>query len=198
MSNSQKLLCLSALLAVSACATATPPTATLADFDTAIANLSTLNALADTTVPNMPTSGMATYNGIIGFEVTGDADGAVLGDLSMAADFSAATMTGSATNLNALGGDIEDQLLGGTLTMNNGAISGNGMSADLTGTLSGVAEGIGFSTTANLSISGTFHSTNPGTIDADVITGTVSGYSDGDIYLLVTGQTGFYACTSSC
>jgi len=97
---------------VSACATTTPlapgdpATITQADADAAKAEIVSVltSALAgDTTLtPDMPNSGTAQYNGNIVLSDGVDHSYAAIGDVTLDADFGAATIVGTASNFNSL------------------------------------------------------------------------------------------------
>lgn len=195
------ILSVALVAGVSACSSSNSETALPPEVQVAKDKLVLANAMDVTTSADMPTSGSGTYTGKMGFGFNGDVEGGALADISMTANFAANTAAVSASNVQIFGDDIENQTLTGTLNSTGGSIAGTALTGTMSGTLSGTSEGEAFSTTANLTLAGDFRSSNPGTADADVVSGTVTGgfSSEGLTASVVTGENnGFYACMPNC
>lgn len=217
MRKSLLLLGVPLILSLSACAKATPPTKTIEDLGDVIDVFDDAQGLTATTTAAMPTTGSATYTG--NMSTTSSTSDGLIGDMVMDADFSSGDVTGTISNLNLLAdstdlggdqGDVASQLLGGQLTI-NGTITGASLDGTANGDLTGVATGIPVLNSAtvtfdtDLDITGNFLSSNPGTAEADVIqgnlTGTLSATALGQDLGTKTyngTEMGYTVCTSDC
>lgn len=171
--------------ALSACvSTPTPPTITPGDVDDAFNEAERISLLPETALADLPT-GSVTYQGQIGADVSGDAQGDILADMTMIVGFDSNTITGNVSNINLVDPNgIPDQLLEGTLTM-----SGIENDGDLDAVASGQVSGVdidGFDVDADmaLTLDGTVHD-DAGSGDA--IFGDVTGDANGDFLLDIDG-----------
>lgn len=141
-------------VALSGCITA-PTQMTQSEVDDLFAEAKVLlNDGSRVNTPDMPNSGSATYSGytaIYDLDNVGSDGSALLytafvGEVNLAADFGANTLTGNATNFAEADiewdGGVSTQTVGeaatGTLNYTNGTITGNTFGGmDLTGTLTG-------------------------------------------------------------
>lgn len=136
----------------------------------------------------MPTTGTATLNGRLGGNMSGDADGVLLGDLALTSNFATNSVTGAVTNINTFNDDdTPDQLLKGDLTV-NGTISGTGLTANANGTLTGVDGGFKGDSVTNLNLNGTYRQNGTGL----AVTGDVTGGGTGDFDITLSNGK-FYA-----
>ncbi len=199
------MLGLPLLLSLAACATPTPPTMDGDDLLAADLIFNSAGGLAGTSLGNMPSGGMATYSGQI--SSLASATSGIIADMEMTIDFSSATITGQASNINILAedsNDFESQLLGGVLTISNGAVSGTSMTADLNGALSGAARGFAITFNTNFDLAGNFMSSNPGVADANIIQGEATGtmrvgaLGRSETIDFTSGEVGFVVCTTAC
>ena len=84
---------------------------------------------------NMPTSGTATYKGNVGASVVTSNTRTIFGgDVTLQADFGKGTVSGTLGNFRE---DGTGNPIAGTVSLQNGKISGNTMSASLTGRVAG-------------------------------------------------------------
>ena len=129
-------------------------------------------AFSITSTSNMP-SGSFTYNGYAGFgngAISSYSDLALVGNLTLNANFSNGTYSGSITNFyNSLGS------LSGTANM-SGTISGNTLSGNTSGSLS---QG-GSTVTNSGTMIGAF--ADNGSSNATAVLGTMTGISGSDSY----------------
>ena len=127
--------------------------------------------------------GSASFVGHAGAEISGDADGSVVGDMVMNANFAGNTIDGTIDNLNVVDFDgIPEQLLGGSLTI-SGAETDGALTATASGNLTAVGEE---------SVRGTSYVTlnmvgdvRIDTSNGDTVVGTVSGSGNGDFDLTI-------------
>ncbi|MEL7178895.1 MAG: hypothetical protein AAFN63_03605 [Pseudomonadota bacterium] len=91
-----------AFAALSACASSpNAPTVSALDVQRAYDEAAEISRLPLTSTANLPTGGV-TYRGQLGADVTGDAQGSILGDLTMRVDFSDNDIGGSVDNINLI------------------------------------------------------------------------------------------------
>ena len=162
---------------LSACASATPPSIT-ADQVTAIGTkYERLSALPDTAIADLP-PGAAQFDGHLGGEISGDADGSVLGDMTMNVNFAGNTITGTVDNLNLISDDgIPERLLGGSLSIAGSEADGI-LTATATGTLDAVGEeSVRGSSDVTLSMNGNVLTD---VTAGDTVEGSLSGSGSGD------------------
>lgn len=169
---------------VSACATPTPPTVTAGDVDRAYAEAARLSTLPATNIYDLPT-GTVTYDGQIGADVRGDAQGSILADMTMIVGFDSNAITGNVTNINLIDpAGIPDQRLDGSLAI-AGFESGGDLDAMASGQISGVdADGYVVTSDMNLDLAGSVVNDQ---WYGDAIFGSATGTATGDFYLDVDG-----------
>lgn len=94
------------------------------------------STMSNTPGDQMPTTGMATYEGVVGFSYTSPANGIgdydVMSDLSVQADFGSGGVTGTMDNFNTR----DDVDLNGNLTLTEGEIQGTNFTANAIGSFS--------------------------------------------------------------
>lgn len=98
-----------ALAALSACAVGgsefdSSPTVSATDVESAFAEADAISRAPLTTFGNLPT-GSVNYRGKLGADVSGDANGSILGDLDMNVSFADNTVGGDVTNINLIDPD---------------------------------------------------------------------------------------------
>lgn len=169
-------------LTLSACAAATPPSITEADVTAAQAEEARISALPVATADQLP-SAQATYEGQLGGDVTIDGDDgyAILGDISLTANFAGlAALTGTVDNINLIEDGTPTQLLGGELSV-SGTNTATTFSATATGTLDAVGEDLPFRGEADvqLSIAGDYRVDTTATGSTTSLLGTWAGGSNG-------------------
>jgi hypothetical protein len=175
---------LMALAALSACATPNPPTVTAGDVDRAFAQAQRISVLPETNVSDLPT-GTVTYDGQIGANVRGDAQGSILADMTMIVGFSNNNISGNVNNINLIDPDgTPNQRLDGTLQIAGVESSGN-LDAVASGEVTGVdVDGFVVDSQMNLDLNGAVHND---LINGDAIYGTAEGEANGDFYLDIDG-----------
>lgn len=89
------------LAALVACVAPNEPTVSENDVDRAFAEASAISNLPQTSAFNLPT-GAVTYTGQLGANVRGDANGSILGDMSMNVGFASNTIDGSISKINLI------------------------------------------------------------------------------------------------
>lgn len=177
-------------LILAACSTATPSPYSEADFDDAQTKASLVSEALITDSGDVPTSGEATYTGQLSGEVNGDIYGAILGDLSLTADFQSGNVTGTVSRIGFKDWDgDEDQLLDGDLDF-DGSIAASTLAGTASGRLGAVDEN-GFRGSSNvvLGLDGEFRTV---TTAADTFYGTVTGTGSGDFDVTMSSGE-FYA-----
>ena len=140
---------------LTACDSPTPPSISAQDALDAGAEFERIIDLPQTAAADLPL-GSAEFNGHAGSEVSGDADGSVLGDMRMAIEFAGNTISGEIDNINLIDEDDEpEQLLGGSLTIAGTETDGI-LSATASGELTAVGdESVRGSSIVSLTMSGT-------------------------------------------
>lgn len=98
-----------ALIVTSACATTTQefdhsPTVSATEVENAFAEANAIGRAPLTTFDDLPT-GSVTYTGKLGADVSGDANGSILGDLNMNVSFARNTVGGDVRNINLIDPD---------------------------------------------------------------------------------------------
>ena len=179
------------LLALTACASPTPPSINAQDVISINAASNRVSALPQTSVLNLP-SASATYVGHIGGTVAGDADGSIIGDMSMTVDFAGNTVTGLMDNVNLIDEfDVPEQLLGGSLSISGTETAGQ-LVATASGSLSAVGDiAVRGSSDVVLTLAGNVRD-DTGTGDA--VFGNVTGGGIGDFAVTLSGQ--FYGTSN--
>ncbi len=179
-----------AALALSACASPTPPTITAADVTRINAEADRFAVLPDTAMADLPSTSVS-YVGHAGGRVSGDADGAFIGDMTMNVDFATNTIGGTIDNINLIDDDdVPEQLLGGDLTISGTEVDGL-ISANATGRLSAVGEeSVRGSADVTLGLLGDVVTD---TQAGDSVYGAVSGSGSGDFDISIRGGEFFGA-----
>ena len=174
-----------ALVALSACA-ATPnePTVSAFDVERAFDEAQRINNLPLTSTADLP-SGEVTYRGQLGADVTGDASGSILGDMTMRVDFGDNDVGGSVTNINLIDPDGQpNQRFDGSLNIDGVENSGR-LDAFASGEISGVDnEGYDVDTQMLLTLDGDVYDDRR---EGDAVFGTAEGSARGDFDLDVDG-----------
>ena len=172
------------MTAVSACATPTPPTVTAADVDRAMAEANRISVLPETSIVDLPT-GSVTYEGQLGADVSGDAQGDILADMTMIVGFASNDISGNVTNINLIDPNgIPNQQLGGTLQITGIENNGN-LNATAAGQITGVDnDGFVVDSQMDLGLVGAVHDDLD---EGDAVFGSVDGEANGDFFLDVDG-----------
>ncbi|MDX8354146.1 hypothetical protein [Cognatiyoonia sp. IB215182] len=181
----QITLSLMALATVAGCAaTPTSPTVSESDVDRAMEEAARISLLPETSLAELPT-GTVTYDGQIGADVSGDANGSILADMTMVVGFSTNDVDGSVTNINLINPDgSPDQLLEGTLDINGFESNGN-LNAEARGEVTGVdVDGFEVDSFMSLDLDG---EVRDDVINGDAVYGDVNGTARGDFDLDVDG-----------
>lgn len=184
-----------AALALSACAaTSTPvstpqvspfaPTVSSGDVTRAFDNAAAASGLPQTTFGNLPT-GSATYTGQLGADVSGDATGSILGDLTMNVGFGSNTVRGDIDNINLIDEDgTPNQRLDGRLLIDGVETAGQ-LDAFASGDLTGVdVNGRELDTQMLLILDG---QVRDDVRRGDAVYGVASGSAEGEFDLDVEG-----------
>ncbi|WP_439156434.1 hypothetical protein [Yoonia sp.] len=130
-------LSLVALTLTAACATPNVPSVTSTDVDRAFGEAAYLSTLPATVPYDLPT-GSVTYDGQIGADVGGDAQGQMLADMTMQVRFDSDAIGGTVSNINLLDTTgLPEQRLDGTLE-----IAGFENEGDLGGIATGQVTGV--------------------------------------------------------
>jgi len=175
-------ICAAGLFALTACASPTPPSISAAEVTAINDEYDRVGALPDTAIADLP-PGSASYEGHVGGEISGDAEGSFVGDMTMNIEFAGNTIGGSIDNMNVIddGGEPE-QLLGGSLTINGTEADGI-LTATATGSLTAVGEEkIRGSSSVTLNLNGNVLTD---TSDGDTVHGTMDGSGTGDFDITV-------------
>ena len=173
-----------ALALSAACATPNPPSISAQDVDRAYAEALRISALPATAPADIPT-GTVTYDGQIGADVRGDAQGSILADMTMIVGFDTNAIRGSVTNINLVDPDgIPNQRFDGSLAITGIETNGD-LDAVAVGQITGVdVDGHTVDADMDLDLVGTVVDD---TGQGDAIFGSVTGSAAGDFYLTVDG-----------
>ena len=176
--------CFAALAMASACATPNPPSITAADVDRAYAEAARISALPVTPLANVPT-GTVTYDGQIGADVRGDAQGSILADMTMIVGFDSNAIAGNVTNINLVDlNGTPNQRFDGSLGI-DGIEAGGDLDATATGRITAVdVNGQVVDADMDLDLSGSVVNDQG---QGDAIFGSATGTASGDFYLTVDG-----------
>lgn len=173
-----------ALCLTAACEEPIPPSITTADVDRAYVEAARISRLPVTDVINVPT-GTVTYDGQIGVDVSGDAAGSILADMTMIVGFDTDAITGNVTNINLIDPNgVPDQRMGGSLDIDGIETNGQ-IAAVATGQVSAV-DIYGESVTADMDIDLTGAVVDDQS-NGDAIFGSATGSAEGDFYLYMDG-----------
>ncbi len=176
---------LMALAAVSACA-ASPnePTVSAADVDRAFDEAQAISRLPLTSIGNLPTGGV-TYRGQLGANVTGDAQGSILGDMTMNVDFADNDIGGRVDNINLIDPNgMPNQRFDGRLNIDGTETSGR-LDAFASGDITAVDnDGLEVESRMVLTLDGDVYDDFGG---GDAVFGSATGTARGDFDLNVDG-----------
>lgn len=174
-----------ALAALSACA-AVPnePTVSAFDVDRAFDEAQRISALPPTSINNLPTGGVS-YRGQLGADVSGDAQGSILGDMIMRVDFGDNDIGGNVTNINLIDPDgMPNQRFDGSLNI-DGAETGGQLDAFASGEITGLDnEGVAVGSQMLLTLDGDVYDDFGG---GDAVFGSATGQASGDFDMNVDG-----------
>ncbi len=174
-----------ALAALSACA-ATPndPTVSAFDVERAFDEAQRISALPLTSTTDLPTGGV-TYRGQLGADVSGDAQGSILGDMTMRVDFGDNDIGGNVTNINLIDPNgMPNQRFDGTLDI-DGVESSGRLDAFASGQITGVDnDGIEVDSQMLLTLDGDVYDDFGG---GDAVFGSATGQARGDFDMDVNG-----------
>jgi len=178
-------LSLVGIAALSACA-ATPnePTVTAFDVDRAFDEAQRISDLPFTPTANLPT-GDVTYRGQLGADVSGDAQGSILGDMTMNVAFADNAIDGSVTNINLIDPNGQpNQRFDGGLTIDGIENSGR-LDAFASGEITAV-NGDGFEVDSQmlLTLDGDVYDDFTG---GDAVFGTAQGQARGEFDMDIDG-----------
>ncbi|MBE0414450.1 hypothetical protein [Yoonia sp.] len=172
------------LVLMGACAAPTPPSISQTDLNVAFAEATRISALPATSYYDLPT-GSVTYDGQIGANVTGDAQGQMLADMTMVVRFDSNAMGGTVSNMNLMDtAGLPEQRLDGKLTI-AGFESAGTLGGVAAGQISGVnSGGRDFDADMVLDLSGSVVNDR---WYGDAVYGSATGATTGDVNLGVTG-----------
>ena len=175
---------LSTLALAAACATPNPPTVSATDVTRAYVQAAEIRDLPFTSTQDLPT-GSVNYQGKLGADVSGDANGSILGDLSMDVNFGTNNVTGDVTNINLIDtAGRPDQRFGGQLDI-EGAESGGRIDGFAFGDLEAVtSNGSAVETNVLLTLDGDIYSDIG---DGDAVFGSARGDAIGEIDFNIDG-----------
>ncbi|MCK0096822.1 hypothetical protein MWU60_14680 [Yoonia sp. F2084L] len=174
------------LAALSACMSASEnePSVTASDVDRAFAEAEAISRLPLTSTANLPT-GSVTYRGQLGANVSGDANGSILGDMAMRVDFADNDIDGSVTNINLIDPNGEpNQRFDGSLNI-DGVESSGRLDAFASGQITGVDnDGVEVDSQMLLTLDGDVHD---GLRRGDAVFGSAEGTARGEFNMDVDG-----------
>ena len=173
------------LVTLAACAAEpNPPTVTESDVERAMAEARRISALPATSPLELPT-GTVTYDGQIGADVSGNANGSILADMTMHVGFATGDIDGNVGNINLINPDgSPDQRLDGNLRIDGSERSGT-IDAVATGEVTGVdVDGFVVDSDMRLDLDGAVYND---VINGDAIYGNVDGRARGDFDLDIEG-----------
>ena len=174
-----------ALAALSACAVSpNDPTVSAQDVASAFDEAQRISNLPLTATQNLPTGGV-TYRGQVGADVSGDAQGSILGDMRMDVDFADGDIGGNISNINLIDPNgMPNQRFDGTLGI-TGDDAGPQIDAFASGNISGVDnEGDAVDSQMVLILDGDVYDDFGG---GDAVFGSATGYATGDFEMDVNG-----------
>ncbi|KQI73335.1 hypothetical protein AN191_00020 [Loktanella sp. 5RATIMAR09] len=177
-----------ALATLSACAATTvaptAPTVSARDVDNAMFEAERIAVLPLTPLSDLPSGGV-TYRGHVGADVTGDAQGSILGDMTMLVDFGDNDISGNVTNINLIDPDgTPNQRFGGSLGITGTETRGD-LDAFASGQISGVNnDGFAVDSQMVLTLDGTVRDNFR---EGDAVFGSATGFATGDFNMDVNG-----------
>lgn len=171
-----------AVLALTACNSALPPTVDAADVEADRLEGRRFQKLAETARADLP-RGQASYAGRLGGQITGDMDGRMIADLALDIDFADNLLDGSVTNINLTDRDgVPTQRLGGRLDI-DGVEADGSLDARAVGQLRINDKDGNFGLTdMTLILDGDVSTQFE---DGDAVAGVMSGTAAGDLTLTV-------------
>jgi hypothetical protein len=181
-------LSLITLATLAACATTAvephPPTVSARDVDLAMFEAESISNLPFTSPLDLPSGGV-TYRGHVGADVSGDAQGSILGDMTMLVDFGDNDISGSVSNINLIDPDgTPNQRFGGSLGI-TGSESAGYLDAFASGQISGVDnDGVAVDSQMVLTLEGAVHNNSR---EGDAVFGSATGFATGDFNMDVDG-----------
>ncbi len=181
-------LSLMTLATLAACAATTvaptAPTVSARDVDIAMFEAERIADLPFTPLSDLPSGGV-TYRGHVGAEVMGDAQGSILGDMTMLVDFGDSDISGSVTNINLIDPNgTPNQRFGGSLGITGTETNGD-LDAFASGQISGVDnDGFAVESQMVLTLDGTVRDDFS---EGDAVFGSATGFATGDFDMDVNG-----------
>ncbi|MEL6841191.1 MAG: hypothetical protein AAFP85_18045 [Pseudomonadota bacterium] len=174
-----------ALTTLSACAAdPNPPTVSRSDVDRAYAEAQRIERLPETSLIELPT-GTVTYDGQIGANVSGDANGDILADMTMIVGFGSGDVDGTVDNINLIDPDgTPNQRFDGDLDIDGNVRNGE-INADAEGEITGVdVDGFVVDSRMELNLDGTVRDD---VINGDTVFGDAEGTARGDFDMNIDG-----------
>lgn len=179
-----------AIAALSACVSPNEPTVSARDVERAFDEAQEISRAPFTDTADLPV-GNVTYQGKLGADVRGDANGSILGDMTMRVDFADNEIDGSVTNINLIDPNgAPNQRFDGQLDIDGVENSGR-LDAFASGEISGVDnDGFAVDSQVLLTLDGDVYD-DFGTGDA--VFGTADGQARGEFNMDIDGV--FYGTT---
>lgn len=175
-----------ALCTLAACTTSpNPPTVSGADVDRAFDEAERIQDLPRTIATELPT-GTVTYDGQIGADVRGDANGDILADMTMTIGFATGSISGNVDNINLIDPDgTPSQRFDGDLNIDGIVNSSGDILADAEGEITGVdVDGFVVESDVQIDLDGTVRND---LINGDAVFGDADGTARGDFDLDIDG-----------
>ena len=181
------VLSLLAGFALTACNTTTAantPTVSSSDVDRAYEEAFAISNLPLTATPDLP-RGTVTYRGQLGADVSGDANGSILGDMRMDVGFATNDIGGTISNINLIDADgTPNQRFDGSLNI-DGVESSGRLDAFASGDITGVNNsGLEVDSQMLLILEGDVYNDFS---NGDAVFGTARGDAVGDFDMSVDG-----------
>lgn len=172
------------LATLAACVAPNEPTVTARDVERAFAEAQAISNLPQTRFTDLPT-GNVTYNGKLGANVRGDANGSILGDMTMNVGFASNDIGGSVTNINLIDADgTPNQRFDGRLQIDGVENSGS-LDAFAFGRITGVdVDNVRVDSDVLLTLDGNVYDDIG---RGDAVFGSATGDAVGDFYLDIDG-----------
>ena len=178
------IMTLTALAATAACVSPAAPTISASDVDRAYAEARSISGLPFTPTESLP-RGSVTYRGQLGADVSGDVEGAILGDMRMTVRFADDVVGGDVSNINLIDeSGRPDQRLDGALLI-DGYESAGRIDAFASGNLQAVDDsGQIADSDVLLILDGDVHSDR---YNGDAVFGSATGSGTGDLEMDIDG-----------
>lgn len=172
------------LAVLAGCETPNDPTVSARDVDRAFAEAQAISARPLTSIQNLPT-GSATYVGQLGADVAGDANGSILGDMTMNVGFATNSLGGSVTNINLIDADgTPNQRFDGRLQI-DGVETAGALDGFAFGGITGVNnDGQSVTSQVLLTLNGNVHDDFG---RGDAVFGSAEGTAEGDFFMAIDG-----------